>query len=142
VSVNAVPVEAMVEAYAGRRLSDPRVLADLADIESGEPSAQGEIVELQLRIRELEQQLDRPGVPVATILAAVDRAKARQEELLGKVVTASRAPAPPAGAEWPEDLYRRRALVELVVARVVVARSTGGNRFDPGRVEVVPVGRR
>lgn len=139
VSVNAEPVDAIVTAYAEQRLSDPQVLEDLTDVARRTPSVQGEIVELQLRIKELEQQLDRPGTPVATLLGAIDRAKDRQEELLAKVAAQPRVAVPSGGSSWPEDLHRRRALIELVVARVVVAPATGGNRFNPERVRVVPV---
>lgn len=139
VSVNADPVDALVSSYAEERLADPQVLADLVDVKSEVPSVQGEIVELQLRIKELEQQLDRPGTPVATILGAIDRARERQEVLLSKVAAQPRVAVPSGGSPWPVDLHRRRALIELVVSRVVVAPATGGNRFNPERVDVVPV---
>ncbi len=139
VSVNADPVDALVSSYAEQRLADPQVLADLVDVKSEVPSVQGEIVELQLRIKELEQQLDRPGTPVATILGAIDRARERQEVLLSKVAAQPRVAVPSGGSPWPDDLHRRRALIELVVSRVVVAPATGGNRFNPERVDVVPV---
>lgn len=141
VSVNAEPVEDMVEAYAAARLDDPKTLEALVDVRSPETSSQGEVIELQLRIKELEQQLDRPGTPVAMILAAVDRAKARQEELLSKIGAQPRVSVPSGGSPWPSDLHRRRALVDLAVRRVEVAPSLrrGGPRFNPERVRIVPV---
>lgn len=138
VSVMAKHVEAMVEAYAEERLSDPAVLASIRDVQVDEPSLQGEIVDLQLRIKELELQLDRPGTPVSTILAAVDRARERQEELVAQVAAQPRVAVPSGGSPWPDDLFRRRALVDLVVKRVELAPGMGGNKFRPERVRIDP----
>jgi hypothetical protein len=100
--------------------------------------ARAEVAAVELRITELERQLDEPGVPVPTILRAIERAKARQEELLGRISASPIMPLPTGGEPWPTDLKRRRALVELVVERVTVNKATKPSRhgFDPERVVI------
>lgn len=138
VSAQAGPVEEVVEAFTRAALDDPRVRARLADLRAQPGPQQHEIAELELRITELEQQLDEPGTPVATILRAIDRAKEKQETLLRELAAHPRTQVPAHGAEWPKDLRRRRALVDLVIERVTVKPSTTPGQFDPARVVIDP----
>jgi site-specific DNA recombinase len=134
----AEAIEEIVEDFAKIRLQDPDVRARISQMTAEPTGAQGELVNLDFRIRELEQQLDEPGVPVQTILRAIDRAKERQDVLMGKIAAVPRVPLPAQGGPWPDDLRRRRALVDMVVERVELNPSRGGNVFRPERVIIVP----
>lgn len=131
-------VEQVVEEFARVRLDDPEVRRRVAQLRAEPTGAQNELADLDVRVRELEHQLDEPGTPVATILRAIDRAKERQDALLSKIAAVPRAPLPDRGSPWPDDLKRRRALIDLVVERVDLEPSTGGNKFRPERVVVTP----
>jgi site-specific DNA recombinase len=136
VSVRSAHVEEIVETAARLYLEDPAVRRRVAQLRAEPSGAQNELVDLDNRIRELEHQLDEPGVPVPTILRAIDRAKERQTVLLDKIAAVPRTPLPESGGAWPEDLKRRRALIDLAIARVDVAPSAGGNKFRPERVKI------
>lgn len=138
VAAQALPVEEIVESYTQKVLADPRVVARLSDLRKSPGPRQHELAQVELRITELEHQLDQPGVPVATILRAIDRAKEKQERILRELAAQPSTPIPKRGTEWPTDLLRRRALVDLVVAKVTVNPSTTPGRFDPARVEISP----
>lgn len=139
VAVVAEPVEEAVEEAARAWLARPEVRARVAELRaaSGGQTAT-EISDLDDRIRELEAQLDVPGTPVATIVQAIDRAKAKQEELLAAIAQSPRVAIPASRDDWPSDLQRRRALVELAVARVDVAPAMLPGLFDPERLEITP----
>lgn len=137
VSGQAQGIEAVVEEYARLRLQDPAVRQRIAELRAEPSGAQGELTALELRVRELEAQLDAPGTPVATILRAIDRTKERQEKLLS-ALTASSGVRLPVGDDWPTDLHRRRALIDWVVERVTLMPATSGNRFNPERVRITP----
>lgn len=137
----AEPIEEIVEAYARQRLEDPAVLKRLAELRAEPASKHAEIADLSLRIAELEQQLDKPGTPVPAILRAIERAKERRQALMSQ--TASATIVPIAGnMEWPTDLRRRHALIDLAVQRIDLApanRSRGARLgFDNQRVHITP----
>lgn len=139
VSVSVGPVEEIVEAFAQTRLGDPAVRRRFTDLRAHPSGAQNELANLDTRILELEQQLDEPGTPVATIVRAINRAKARQDELLDEVQSSARTPLPVQGGPWPADLGRRRELVELVVSKVEIGPAGAvRNVFDSGRVTITP----
>lgn len=140
-SGNAPPIEAVVESFAQTRLADPRVRQQIAAMRAEPSNVTAEIADLELRITELEASLDQPGVPVATILRAVERAKAHQADLMGQLASRNHEPLPH-GDDWPTDLRRRRALVDLVVERVDLAKATRPSRlgFDNERVSITPRG--
>lgn len=136
VSVSAEPVEEIVEAFARERASDPRVHARLDQLASDSAANLAEIVTLEDRLVELEQQLDEPGVPVAAIVRAMDRTKERIEALS---TLPAEAPLRLKSGAWPDDLARRARLVRTYVERVVIHPSrTMGGVFDNDRVEIVP----
>lgn len=138
-SIYADPVEEMVEAYARARLDDPAVRQRIAELRAHPTGAQNELAALDSRIIELEQQLDEPGTSVAAILRAIERAKARQEELLSQLASTRHVDMPKQGGPWPEDLRRRRELVELVVARVDLTNEKRLQRgINPDRVKITP----
>lgn len=137
VNGQAKGIEEIVEAYARTRLGDPRIRKRIATLRAEPSGAHRELGGLELRIRELEAQLDEPGTPVKTILRAIDRTKERQEAILATLGGPARTPLP-MGDDWPTDLHRRRALVDLVVGKVVLMPSPGGNRFQPERVHIEP----
>jgi hypothetical protein len=138
VSAYAEPTEEVVESYARTRLADPRVRAALQRLSaSGSPKLLGEIASIEARVLELEAQLDEPGIPVATILRAIERSRERLTECQAQLIVTTPTPLPTSGGEWPEDLERRRRLVELVVERVKLLPAAGRAReFNPERVEI------
>ncbi|HET6628515.1 MAG TPA: recombinase family protein [Woeseiaceae bacterium] len=140
VSGNAEPIEEFVEAFARARLDDPRVRARLAALRNESPQVRQELAAIELRITELEQQLDQPGVPVATILRAIDRTKDRRADLAATLGTHAAVSIPEPGSPWPDDLQTRRALVDLVVRRVTLLPATRSGRqgFNPERVQIDP----
>lgn len=133
--VDAEAVEEIVEAYAQQRSTDPRVQAYIADLTAQSGQNASAALSLETRIRELEDQLSEPGVPVAAIVRAIDRSKERLQELRED------ADAPPAGMapglEWPTDLARRARAVRVVVAEVIIDPAPRGWTFDPTRVRIV-----
>jgi site-specific DNA recombinase len=132
--IAAEPVEEIVEAYARERAKDPRVQAYIDELSARTGQHASEALALETRIRELEDQLSEPGVPVAAIVRAIDRSKERLETLRATAVE----PAPHLGTEWPDDLARRARAVRNVVAEVIIqpAASNAGV-FDPERVKIV-----
>lgn len=135
VSVAAEPVETIVEAYAQARAEDPEVRAYIDELGARSGERAGESLALETRIRELEDQLGEPGVPVAAILRAIDRSKERLETLRAEVIETS--PFAQAGAEWPTDLARRARAVRNVVAEVIIEPTEVSWAFDPSRVKIV-----
>ena len=138
VSGVAAPIEEIVEAYARVRLDDPRIGQRIAALRALPPKLLVEIGDLEDRIVELEHQLDEPGTPVAAIVRAIDRAKQRLEAASRQLSESTPVKFEP-GQPWPEDLARRRALVEVVVERVWLdpKRPEGPrHEFDPERVRI------
>lgn len=136
-SVHAEAVEQVVEAYARKRLEDPRVRKHLAELRAVPATDAAELATLEDRIVELEAQLDQPGVPVTTILGAIERARTRRDELMRALSTATPRDLPGGGSAWPKDLGRRHALVSLVVESVTVKPADRvGGPFDPRRVKI------
>lgn len=137
VSGNAVYIEEVVYAYARGRLADERVRKRIGELRAEPTGAQAEIAALELRRAELEAELDEPGTPVATIMRAIARTKERQADLLDDLAARNLEPLP-ADDEWPDDIRRRRALVDLVVKRIVLLKATKPSRhgFDPERVVI------
>lgn len=146
VSAFAEPVEEVVEGYAEARLRDPAVLARMAELRSsaGAVDLVAEIQGLEARLLELEAQLDTPGVPVATIMRAMDRARERLGQAQRDLAEAATndQPVNTGGAEWPTTLAERRRLVEIALGdeRVYLDPHKGGPRFLPERVRVASVG--
>lgn len=140
VSGYAEPIEEVVESYARGRLDDPRVRTNIARLASlGAPHALAEIAAVEQRIAELEAQLDEPGIPVTTILRAIDRSRERLEEAQQQLTASVPVPLPATGGEWPADLERRRRLIDLVVERVTLNAATKRVKyFDVERVAITP----
>lgn len=131
-------IEEMAEEFAKTRLADPRVRQRIADLRAEPSGAQNELAALELRLQELERQLEEPGTPVAAIVRAMERAKERQRELADRLAATPRGALPRPGVDdWPEDLHRRRALVDLVIKRIDLApRIRPTNKFQPERVTI------
>lgn len=134
--IAAEPVEEIVEAYARQRANDPRVHAYIAEMSARSGEHASEALGLEARIRELEDQLSEPGVPVAAIVRAIDRSKERLTHI--RAIEYEPAPHLATGSEWPDDLARRARAVRNVVAEVVIqpAASNAGI-FDPERVQII-----
>lgn len=138
VTISAEPFEEIVEEYAKALAADPRVQAYIGDLSAKSGENASEALSLETRIRELEDQLGEPGVPVTAILRAIDRSKERLEHLRANAIEPS--PHIAAGIEWPTDLARRARAVRNVVAEVVVMPADIGWKFEPERVKIVPRG--
>jgi site-specific DNA recombinase len=141
VSGSAEPIEWIVEGYAKDRLSDPQVRDTIAQRSTrNAPELLAEITGIEARIQELEASLDRPGVPVDTILRALDRSRQHLADCQEKLAGATPARLPANIGDWPADLEHRRHFVELVVedVRLNPADRTRSPRkgFDPDRVEI------
>lgn len=121
VTIYTETVDDYTEGAAAQALADPVVRARIAELRAEPTGIQHELAELVMRRKELENQLDEPGVPVATILRAIERTEEREETLLSSLAALPRVPLPEPGAAWPDDLKRRRALVDLVVERIEIA---------------------
>jgi site-specific DNA recombinase len=127
VSIYAAVVDEVVEGYAEEALKDQATRARVAELRAEPGGIQNELAELEMRVTELEQQLDEPGTPVSTILRAIERTKEKQEQLLAELGAMPSTPLPEQGSAWPADLKRRRALVDLVVQRVEIAPAAPGS---------------
>ena len=140
-SVYAEPVEEVVESYAKAKLADDRVRENLLRLSTtAGPELLGEINALEQRLRELDASLDEPGVPVARINRAIARTEERLAECQKRLTAATPVHMPRVGDEWPQDLERRRRLIDLVVSQVRINPAEARSRtFDPRRVEVDPV---
>lgn len=151
VSGNAEPIEAIVEEYAKARLLEaPAVHAGVEAVRRVDGSGEllAEVQQLEQRIRELDSELDRPGVPVARLANALERAQTRLGELQAELAAAlSTAHAVQAhasytgGLAWPSDLATRRMLVTTALggARVFLDPASGRRNldgFDVGRVRI------
>ena len=140
VTGNAEPIDEMVETYAKTRLGDPRVRDAVHRLASTTaPAVLADIGNLERRLAELEAQLDEPGVPVATIIRAIDRTKQRLEEAQSQLSVSVPIPIPVNVGDWPTDLERRRRLIDIAVARVELNVATKRIKaFDVERVEITP----
>jgi hypothetical protein len=138
VSMAADVVEDVVEAYARERLGDPKVRERIESLRAVPRAELAEMTALEARLVELEQQLDEPGVPVAALVRAMDRTKERLAEL-SEIVSRSPSPALPSqDAPWPKDVATKRALIGLVVERVVIRPATKPGVLDLERIEIEP----
>jgi len=127
VSGLAVPVEQVVEAYARRRLTEsPAVRERVAALNTvtGSGAILAEVDQLEQRVRELDAELDKPGVPVARLTRALDRAQARIDECQAALADALMAEhavkaheSYTGGHPWPDDLATRRLLVAAALGR-------------------------
>ena len=140
VSIDAEPVEHMVETMARRWLDDPRTWSELSALRSTEGASDlaAESAALEQRIVELENAMAEPGVPVNVLLRQIDKARTRHAEL--QEALAAVAPMPDfARGEWPDDLGRRRRLVGLVIRHALIDPVPPGvrGRFVPERVRIV-----
>lgn len=147
ISGNAVPIEEVVEEYARVMLLDDRTRARIAELQSvaGASDLAAEVTALGARVLELEAELDQPGVPVTSILRAIDRTKERLGACSQRLaeVTASAMPVTfTGGSVWPEDLADRRRLVAVALGTDKVYLDplpegwSNRNGFDPTRVRI------
>lgn len=133
--IAAEPLEEIVEEYAKARATDPRTQAYIAELSAKSGEHASEALSLEARIRELEDQLSEPGVPVAAIVRAIDRSKERLEHLRATAIEPM--PHITAGIEWPTDLARRARAVRNVVAEVIIMPAESGWTFEPKRVKII-----
>lgn len=138
VSGNAEAIETIVESYARARIDDARVRERLASLGHTSVDDAREVIALEERLVELEAQLDQPGVPVATIMRAMDRTRERMAELQTNLAVAAPVALPQSGTAWPEDVERRARLIAMVVRRVTLLPVRHGGTFNPERVQIEP----
>lgn len=142
VSGNAEPIEDFVEGFAEVRLQDDRVRQRIADLRSQPTELLAEVVALDKRILELEDQLGEPDMPVQALIRGIGQAKSRREAVASQLASAGVTMLPVKGAPWPTDLGRRRALVDLVVERVELNPADphwpSARGFDDQRLKIDP----
>lgn len=139
----ALPVEEIVESYTKERLSHQHVREAI-----GARSATSDVAALaasidvdRTRLTQLEEALATAPQSVASILGAMEQVRARIDAARDRISEIQPAYIDLDGAirEWPRELDRRRALVDLVVNRVEIHPATmRGARFDVERVRIVP----
>lgn len=144
VTISAVPLEEMVEAYAQAKLADDLVRRALANrLMTASPAAAKltkEIDELDGEIRDMEAQVATAGQRSrAALLRSIDDLDGQVKQKRAALATLTPVALPPSLDEWPDDLDRRAALIGLVVERVVVLPADRRGRFDPSRVRIEPV---
>lgn len=139
-SGKAEPIEEYIEAAAREALSDPRIRERVTELRTHPTELVAELAALDTRLIELEQQLDKPGASVDSIDRAIRRAKDRHTELSGRLATAGTATTIPTNGEWPTDLERRRALIDLIVDKITLLPRRDGwpnsRGFDYRRLDV------
>lgn len=144
VSIDAEPVEQIVETYARTLLDDPRVWERLASIRNtaGASELATEATALEARALEIEDALHHPGaLPVKVLERQYATVTQRLAEIRGQLADLRPVTVPASGGEWPDDLQQRRRLVDLVVARVDVDPMPHEirGRFVPERVRITDV---
>lgn len=141
VSSLAQPLEEYVEAAVQTALDDPRVRDNIARLRTHPTDQLAEATSLELRIIELEAQLDEPDVPVDALLRGITRAKTRLQELTTTLAAQGTVTIPPQDAPWPDDLKRRRALIDLIIERINLHPANpqwgSSNGLDTSRIEIV-----
>lgn len=143
VSVIAEPVEKIVEAYAQRRLEDPRIREALARARAngtGTKIAQ-EIGALEARLVALNAALTDSNESVPEVVRAIAEVRGRIEDATERLGKVGPVTIPPLDQAWPTDVPRRRAFIALVVAsvRVSAVPADGTKRtFNPERLTIVP----
>lgn len=141
VSIDAVPVEEIVEGYVRELLDQPGAWERVAAIRdtAGASEKATEVAALEAHLVELEASLEEAGSSVATVLRVIERTKEKIAQIHGELASLRPIPARPAGGGWPEDLQQRRRLAEVVVAAVHIdPRPTDAKHgvFVPERVRV------
>lgn len=143
VTISALPLEEMVEAYARAKFDEPRFRELLtARLMSASPAAAKlvkEIDDVDGEIRDMEAQVSTAGQRSRTaLLRSIDQLDGDLAQK--RAALALMAPVSlPALDEWPDDLDRRAALIGLAVERVEVLHAVQrGGRFDYRRVRIVP----
>lgn len=141
VSIDAQPVEEIVEAYTREKLDQPGAWELVASIQdtAGAAERAAEATALEAHLVELEASLEEAGSSVSTVLRVIERTKQRIGDLHGELAALRPLPSRPAAGKWPTDLDQRRRLVEVVVAAVHIdPRPTDAQHgvFVPERVRV------
>lgn len=141
VSIDAIPVEEIVEHAVRTYLDAPGVWERLATIRNtaGASELAAEATALEQRLAELDDALGTPGsLSIAAIERHTATVKVRLAEVRGQLADLRPIPGPASGGEWPDDLQQRRRLVELVIARVDItpADPKAPRRFNHERVQI------
>lgn len=141
----------LVDHYMIRRLSDRKLLRELAAREAAQDAEAAKLVD---RIEADERRLvvlqasvedgDEDEVPelVASMRTIRRRIAAARQQLAARpgVTDLAAEDLPDLAKRWPElDLARKRALLGLFVERIVISAGKPGAKFDPQRVDIVPV---
>lgn len=150
--VGLVDLEALVGEYMVIRMSDPRLLRELAERETKQDTAGEQIL---ARIEADERRLavlravleDGSEEDLQDIAASVRAIRARVREARAELASRSAHPAvvredfPDLASRWLElPLARKQGLLRLFVDRIVIGPAVRGlGKFDPDRVHIAPV---
>lgn len=143
VAVSAAGIEDMIESYARERLATDAVrraiAARLTTAGTAASELAAEIDRLEHEIRELGDALRTAGKRSKLELsAAIDELDAELEQKRTDLSRLQPVVLPPVD-EWPDDLRRRKSLIQLVVARAYVFPATKSSpKFDNSRVRIEP----
>lgn len=141
-SVAAEKVEVIVEAYAQRRLEDPRIREELGrrQLNANGTKIAEEIGALEARLVALKAALTDSDDDVPEVVRAIGEVRARITEANERLAGVTPL-AIPVDAPWPEGVERRRALIGLVVDHVTVQkvpRDYTSGTFRPDRIQIKP----
>lgn len=150
-TISRVDLEEFVDAYMIRKLSDRKTLRELA---ARQAAADGSTRKLLDRIESDERRLDRlqaeledgseDGMPeVAAAIRTIRRRLGMAREELARQVGMPAVAAkslPDLARRWPSlSIGIRQQLLVMFVARIVIGPGRRGAKFDPARVDIVPV---
>lgn len=143
VEILAEPFEAIVEAYAQARLSDPRVHEELVRtrLDNGGAKIAQEIAALEARMVALDAALVDTDDDPTEILRAMRTLRTRIEDARERLAHITPLYIPRGTPSWPTSVERRNTLIRLVVDRAVVAparRGGGVPAFQRERITINP----
>lgn len=140
VDILAEPLEEIVEAYARKRLADPRIREELrrVSLDGSGGKLANEITTLEHRLIALEAALVDSDNDVPQVVRAIEEVRERIEVAQRQLAAISPVQIPVGDLPWPESVERRNALIGLVVATVRVDRATRRNTFERDRIHIEP----
>lgn len=148
--IRLLELEKMVDLYLTKRMSDKKLLRELAAREAAQDAEAAALVDQieadERRLVVLKAALDDgdedelPEV-VASVRTVRARIAAGRQRLAARpgISALAAEDLPDLAKRWPDlELPRKRGLLSLFVERIVIGPGVAGRKFDPGRVDIVP----